>query len=1589
MKRLKLFLMTLLILAGSVASRAATEMYAVLNSGKLTFYYDGSKASRPGTKYAMNTAGYAPGWFNNTAIKTVEFDSSFKNARPTTCDFWFYKLTNLTSVTGMANLNTSSATSMNSMFYECTSLTSLDVSNINTSKATDIGHMFYTCSALTSLDISKFTLTSSQNTEYMMAKSGLKTLTIPATANVLDQTACSNVGSTSAPCALNYPSGFTPEKMSTGSGWYRWKYGYFKDGTSPTPTTTEAYAVLSGSTLTFYYDKNKASRSGTPYSLNSGTTAPGWNSSATSVTKVVFNSTFASASPTSCFKWFYNMSKLTTITGLNYLKTEKVTNMSYMFSGCSVLTSLDLKDFNTAKVTDMSYMFNGCTKLSNLVLYNESSISTWAVTTYYSNFVTTATTNLRNMFSGCTGLKNLELPDFVITTSKTSTDMFKGCSGLESLHIQGNWTGVNASAFSGVGTTSKPCVLEFDEATISGETSRTPTYFVWKAGYFKDYRKAYVVFMEDTGTLTFCYSRFMGSFMPEMHDYSLNEGSAQPQWVTEFASKVKKVVIEEIFKDARPTSCYQWFANMTGITSITGLDYLNTDYVTNYASMFSGSKKLTSMDISKFKFTSSTNSTLMFNGCSGLKTLTVPATAGYLAADACKGVGTASAPATLNYPSGFTPQPTSTGSGYMVWKSGYFVYESEEEIEGYAVLSGSTLTFYYDYVKNSRSGTKYSLNDGANAPGWNSSATSVTKVVFDSSFEDAEPESCYRWFYNMSKLTSITGINYLNTGMVDNMESMFNGCSALSSIDVSGFDVSSVTTFAYMFNNCAKITGLYTEEWENSVATNMSYMFAGCTNLNGVSFAIGAGIGGMLDYYTKLSTANVTKMDGMFSGCSGLKSLNLAGFNLSKKPSTTNFLKGCSSLEWMHIPKNMGNLNASACSGVGTTSKPCTLEFEDEVLDGITKRTPTYFVWKGGYFEDYRYPIATYDLTTYTLTFWFTDYSGPPTFDIYDYSLNEGSTAPQWLEFASQVKKVEFKESFKDVCPTSCYQWFYNMTNLTAIEGLDNLNTEYVTNMASMFSGCKKLTSMDISKFTITSSTNSKLMLNGCSGLKTLTVSASAANLAADACKGVGTASAPITLNYSGFTPQPTSTGSGYMVWKGGYFKYTTTPTPTTGEMYAVLNGSTLTFYYDYNKSSRPGTKYAMNTAGYAPGWYNNKSIKTVVFDSSFKNARPTTCDFWFYGLNNLTSVTGMANLNTSSATSMNSMFYECTSLTSLDVSNINTSKATDIGHMFYTCSALTSLDISKFTLTSSQNTEYMMAKSGLKTLIIPATANVLDQTACSNVGSAAAPCSLVFPSGFTPEKMSTGSGWYRWKYGYFKDGKPVSLLGDANADTEVNITDVLTIVNYVLDRPIPKFSFTNADMNKDNQIGLVDALKIVDIILGRANAPAKPQFSNQNVMFLSGQGSELDLHLRGTGIFMGAEMTLVLPEGCSLQEAVLNPIRSDGHELLINDLGNGCYRLVVMGCNGQSFGHGETALIHLSLDGNYGNNVRLNDILMTSADLETIAIEGVQGIATGIEGLVIDGSASDGEWYNLQGQRVTSPHHGIYIRNGKKYTVK
>ena len=111
----------------------------------------------------------------------------------------------------------------------------------------------------------------------------------------------------------------------------------------------------------------------------------------------------------------------------------------------------------------------------------------------------------------------------------------------------------------------------------------------------------------------------------------------------------------------------------------------------------------------------------------------------------------------------------------------------------------------------------------------------------------------------------------------------------------------------------------------------------------------------------------------------------------------------------------------------------------------------------------------------------------------------------------------------------------------------------------------------------------------------------------------------------------------------------------------------TLTFRYDEHKGD-DATVPTYNlttrtTSGKFPAWYldnNYKVVESVVFDESFKKYYPTLCYQWFYGMNKLSSITGLENLNTGKATGMAYMFSQCESLKSIDLSNFNTASVTE-----------------------------------------------------------------------------------------------------------------------------------------------------------------------------------------------------------------------------------------------------------------------------------------------------------------------------------------
>ena len=199
--------------------------------------------------------------------------------------------------------------------------------------------------------------------------------------------------------------------------------------------TREAYVAQSAdkTTLTFYYDDQRATRTGKLWGIEETKkegdyTFPAWagtwDVADRITTRVVFDASFRDFRPTTTARWFCNYSALKQVEGGEYLNPQNVTDMNGMFYSCSGLTSLDLSHFNTQKVTDMSWMFSHCSGLTSLDL---------------SHFNTQNVTDMREMFSGCRGLTSLDLSHFNTQNVTFMDRMFWGCSALTTIYSNTDW----------------------------------------------------------------------------------------------------------------------------------------------------------------------------------------------------------------------------------------------------------------------------------------------------------------------------------------------------------------------------------------------------------------------------------------------------------------------------------------------------------------------------------------------------------------------------------------------------------------------------------------------------------------------------------------------------------------------------------------------------------------------------------------------------------------------------------------------------------------------------------------------------------------------------------------------------------------------------------------------------------------------------------------------------------------------------------------------------------------------------------------------------------------------------------------------
>ena len=561
-------LLMLMLLQPVMAQTQDPIMYARLNreTQTLTLYYD-TKIDYWLDRLIVDNQSLWLDGSERKKIKTVVFDESFKHARPKSCDQWFYLFEGLTKIEHLDYLNTSEVENMGSMFSNCTSLETLDLSSFNTEKVTNMSEMFVGSTNLRTINLSKGFIGSNVTDLNGMFR-GCASLT------ELDLSG-SNAEKVKDMCKMFY--GCVALSNLNLSG--------FKTG----PVTDMRYLFSSCQSL-----------------------------------ESLDLSGFNTENVTSMVSMFSQCSSLRSL-DLSSFNTSKVIGMNLMFYKCTNLESIDLSSFETENLQQMAHMFYSCTKLETLDL---SSFATPNMTSMHhafqncknlktiyvtSAFTTDKVTEGPLAFAGCVNLPNFN-------PAKTGVEMAHTGEGGYLTAATASWVRWDAPT----GTLSfhrgatKPVGNNIYELQ-NGDRQDWNTHaaeiqkVVFKAGFRDE-------------THTTCSNWFNGCTNLTSIEGIENLNTSNVKNMSGMFALCSNLETLDLshFNTEKVTTMAQMFYGCTKLHDL-NISSFNTENVTSMNQMFAGCSSLDSLDLSHFNASRVLYHGLyaMFSGCSSLKFLDV------------------------------------------------------------------------------------------------------------------------------------------------------------------------------------------------------------------------------------------------------------------------------------------------------------------------------------------------------------------------------------------------------------------------------------------------------------------------------------------------------------------------------------------------------------------------------------------------------------------------------------------------------------------------------------------------------------------------------------------------------------------------------------------------------------------------------------------------------------------------------------------------------------------------------------------------------------------------------------------------------
>ena len=1031
------------------------------------------------------------------------------------------KVTNMTSMfSGCSSMkyvpkltNTSNVTKMAYMFNGCTGLKGADITQYNTGKVTTMERMFYGCSSVEEIDLGSSELSRITSASNMFYNANNQCyIYIPSDAtrvvSACDARTFPNRVLITPCCAFLLRSGSNYELMLYG-GRTTLKAGDRCNISPYSGYTIEK--VFSGATI------------------QNSTEEPPWYayspSLMMSVTKVYVHSSFSSVKIVNAKCYFRGLSNMTEIKGLNNLdvsaakdvsgmfascsklattdgalRLDNATSASSMFNNCSSLTSVPVVFGTSNTLTNVSYMFKGCTKLSSIGSTNDPHTANVTDMSYMfqgcsnlvsapiSRFDTKNATNMTSMFSGCSklgesslkGVKNfdtknviymdgmfsgtmaseLDLSSWNVAKVKSMKEMFKGCTDLRKLTLGTNFDVSNVTNSTTAFTSVHDVAVMVPSAKLSSIKSNFTNKLGFRVGTTGDFydenaaQTAQVIWTKGNKTLTFYYgmpvgTTFNGQTVTQKWSGNavLNNTNMTAPWASTAKGDVTTVTFDKTFANARPTTTKGWFYDCTKLKTINGFENLCTVYsVTDMSYMFYNCKGLTALDFSNsnplWGVNKVTDMSYMFYGCSGLKELKLTR---------------------FNNSNKVTTMRSMFSSCSAIEKL---------DVSSFNTAEVTNADYLFNYMPNLRT---LLVGSGFNFP----------KISSKASYAFSSVKKCEITATN-SIISTVKNPIINKLGFVEKSDDVNGDFVATDRKYVQAIWTSSNKTLTFYYGKQYKAGGTFSGRTITNVWTVSGSSTPWLDTVKGTMTAA--------TIHETMADYGVTSCANWFNGCEKLTTVTgLAKLKTSSCLSYYNMFRGCKLLTNADVSKFLTSWGYSNNSS-STINLGC-MFYECEKLATIDV---------SGWTETAR-------VSNMAHMFWHC--KAVTKLDLSKWKADNCTAMNSMFSGCEQLTTLSINSNFNSAKVMTMSYMFYNCKALTSIP-VNSLNTQSVTDMSHMFDGCeawtasfgeynpwkwetgsvttmeymfyncKKISSLNLSKWNTSNVTSMLCMFYGCEGIK-------------------------------------------------------------------------------------------------------------------------------------------------------------------------------------------------------------------------------------------------------------------------------------------------------------------------------------------------------------------------------------------------------------------------------------------------------------------------------------------------------------------------